>query len=67
LDLLAAADIPALLLNDGLDPRLYGQPEDDWERVDVDKVTRVARLVFRSVYDLASPRGTSRLEETRTP
>ena len=46
--------VPTLLLTDGLDPMLYGQPEDDWKDVDPDKVARVARLVFRSVHSLAS-------------
>lgn len=64
MELLQRAGIPALLLNDGLDPNLYGQPEDDWERVDADKVTRVARLVFRALCDLAAPRGTSNLGES---
>lgn len=52
-ELLEWGGIPSLLFNDGLDPYLYGQPEDDWKRVDSRKVTRVARLVFRVVTDLA--------------
>jgi Zn-dependent M28 family amino/carboxypeptidase len=48
------AGVPSLLLNDGLDPELYGQPDDDWKYVDAEKVARVARLVFRASYDLAT-------------
>jgi len=48
------AGIPSLLLNDGLDATLYGQPDDDWKYVDADKVMRVARLAFRAAYDLAT-------------
>jgi hypothetical protein len=48
------AGIPSLLLNDGLDPAEYGRAEDDWKYVDADKVARVARLVFRTSYDLAT-------------
>jgi hypothetical protein len=52
-ELLEWAGVPSLLFNDGLDPYLYGQPEDDWKRVDSRKVTRVARLVFRITCELA--------------
>jgi len=48
------AGVPSLLLNDGLDAMLYGQPDDDWKYVDADKVTRVARLTFRAAFDLAT-------------
>lgn len=48
------AGVPSLLLNDGLDATLYGQPDDDWKYVDADKVARVARLAFRAAYDLAT-------------
>ncbi len=56
-DLLQRTRIPAVVLNDGLDPLLYGQPEDDWENVDAHEVARVARLVFATLFDLASVRG----------
>jgi len=52
-ELLEWMGIPSMLFNDGLDPYLYGQPEDDWKRVDARKVTRVARLLFRMTCDLA--------------
>jgi hypothetical protein len=48
------AGIPSVLVNDGLDASLYGQPDDDWKYVDSDKVARVARLCFRAAYDLAT-------------
>jgi Zn-dependent M28 family amino/carboxypeptidase len=48
------AGIPSLLLNDGLDPELYGHPDDDWKYVDSDEVTRVARLAFRFAHALAT-------------
>ncbi len=60
--LLRRSGVPTLLLNDGLDPQLYGQPEDDWETVDAGKVARVARLVFAAAYELASVRGDAVLE-----
>jgi hypothetical protein len=50
----ARAGIPSVLLTDGLDPSLYGQPEDDWSLVDAAKVTRVARLAFNATCALAS-------------
>ena len=56
--LLQGAGIPSLLLNDGLDPLRSGLPDDDWQDVDVDKATRVARLVFRAVCDLTQEQGT---------
>jgi hypothetical protein len=46
--------VPSLLITDGVDPLLWGQPEDDWALVDAHKVARVARLVFRAVFDLAN-------------
>jgi hypothetical protein len=55
--LLHGAGVPSLLLNDGLDPLHSGLPEDDWQDVDVDKATRVARLVFRAVWDLTQEQG----------
>ena len=54
---LRRSGVPTLLFNDGLDPELYGQPEDDWDAVDASKVARVARLVFAAAYELASVRG----------
>jgi hypothetical protein len=51
----ARAGVPSILLTAGLDPILYDQPDDDWRDVDADKVTRAARLVFRTVYELANP------------
>ncbi|MFQ5600279.1 MAG: M28 family metallopeptidase [Candidatus Krumholzibacteriia bacterium] len=54
--LLLSSGIRSVRLHDGLDPLLYGQPEDDWRRVDAKKVARVARLLFRTVYDLATDR-----------
>jgi hypothetical protein len=50
----ARGGVPSLLLTDGLDPMLYGQPEDDWKDVDPDKVARVARLVFHATQALAT-------------
>ena len=52
-ELLEWAGIPSMLFNDGLDPYLYGQPEDDWKRIDSRKVARLARLLFRMTSDLA--------------
>ena len=63
-ELLQRAGIPSLLFNDGLDPLLYGQPEDDWEGVDAAKLTRVARLLFAAAWELASPRGNAALPAT---
>ncbi len=60
-DLLRRSGVPTLLLNDGLDPELYGQPEDDWDAVDAGKVARIARLVFAAAYELASTRGDAAL------
>lgn len=54
----ARAGVPSVLLTDGLDPSLYGQPEDDWALVDAAKVTRVARLVFKAAYALGTGSGT---------
>ena len=53
-ELFARAGIPTLRWNDGLDPLLYGLPEDDWSLVDVHKVVRVARLAFLATYGLAT-------------
>jgi hypothetical protein len=50
----ARGGVPSILLSDGLDPMLYGQPEDDWKDVDPDKVARVARLVFSATQALAA-------------
>ena len=50
----ARAGVPSLLLNDGLDPELYGHPDDDWKYVNPEEVARVARLAFRFAYALAS-------------
>lgn len=60
-ELFVWAGIPSVLLNDGLDPFLYGQPEDDWKRIDTHKVARVARLVFRVTYELATLPGSQTL------
>jgi hypothetical protein len=54
LQLFARAGIPTLRWNDGLDPMLYGLPEDDWTLVDVHKLVRVARLAFLATYRLAT-------------
>jgi len=62
--LLRRSGVPTLQLNDGLDPQLYGQPEDDWEAVDAGKVARVARLLFAAAYELASVRGDAVLAAT---
>ena len=51
----ARSGVPSILLTAGLDPLLYDQPDDDWRAVDAEKVTRVARLVFRAVLELATP------------
>jgi len=66
-ELLQRAGIPSLLFNDGVDPNLYGQPEDDWEGVDAMKVTRVARLLFAAAWELASPRGSAVLAGASQP
>jgi len=60
-ELFVWAGIPSVLLNDGLDPFLYGQPEDDWKRIDTRKVARVARLLFRVTYELATLPGSQTL------
>ena len=44
-------------MSDGLDPLRSGLPDDDWQDVDVGKATRVARLVFRAVWDLTQEQG----------
>ena len=54
--LLVGAGVPSLLLHDALDPLRSG-PDDDWLGVDVEKVTRVARLVFRATWDLTQEQG----------
>ena len=52
----ARAGIPSLLVTAAVDPVLNDQPGDDWRDVDTEKVTRLARLVFRAICDLAAPR-----------
>ena len=54
-----------MLFNDGLDPYLYGQPEDDWKRIDARKVARVARLVFRMTCDLTQQAETPAVPPTQ--
>ena len=64
--LLDRAGIPSVLVNDGLDPILYGQPEDDWQGVNVDKVVRVARLLFGAVHELSTERPAAALPAAQT-
>lgn len=49
----AAQEIPAIFFTTGLHDD-YHRPSDEPETIDNDKLTRVARLLFRFAYDLAS-------------
>jgi Zn-dependent M28 family amino/carboxypeptidase len=60
------AGVPALFLTTGLHPD-YHTPEDDADRIDYDKLEKVARLAFRVVCRLADSEGTPRLAAVPTP
>jgi len=49
----AAQEIPAIFFTTGLHDD-YHRPSDEPETIDNDKLTRVARLLFRLAYDLAN-------------
>jgi hypothetical protein len=60
------AGIPALFLTTGLHPD-YHTPDDDADRIDYDKLERIARLTFRVAWRVADAEAPPRMVSAPTP